>query len=167
MKKEEGLKIGKIISAFLFIILLSSFLIPSILAANPGHSASAVSAGTFPEGNFSFQGNVGIGTASPASLLDIATTASYGTPVILTFSGRSSTSTIVPYTSMGFAVENNGAASYGASSLFYTSYNGASYERMRIGWKGNVTIGTLAGTGTAYVCADANGVLYRKTTACV
>jgi hypothetical protein len=57
-----------------FILTLMFFLatlVPLVNAANPGHSAQAISPGTFAAGNYSFNGSVGIGTATPANTLNV------------------------------------------------------------------------------------------------
>jgi|GEM_PF-6321983 len=43
---------------------------------------------------------------------------------------------------------------------------GGRAERMRIDSSGNVKVNNLAGTGNAYACINANGVLFRSATPC-
>jgi len=78
VKAGNGIGLGRqalviIFLSFMFtaFIFVSSFSTPVFATSNPGHPASQVDPGTFPAGNFSFQGNVGIGTTAPSQKLEV------------------------------------------------------------------------------------------------
>ena len=69
---------SKEIISLIFTALLFLIFIVFASAADPGHSVSALSAGTFPAGNYAFLNNVtvnekvGIGISNPAEKLEVA-----------------------------------------------------------------------------------------------
>jgi hypothetical protein len=103
-------------------------------------------------------GNVGIGTSSPGSRLDVASTTD-GDTIRVSFPSAATGSTgggiqFRAFTNSAVLVEQgriqtictDGSASYGGDMRFMTAGSGALAERMRINQSGNVGIGTSSPT---------------------
>jgi len=112
--------------------------------------------------------NVGIGTTSPASKLDINTGASTGTTDMITLGGLDNASTKQTYAVIQMGIENNTASSEQGNILLQTvesgtvrtriNLNGSGYqafsnggtEQMRITSAGVVQVGNNNGTGEVF-----------------
>ena len=117
-------------------------------------------------------GNVGIGTTSPASKLDINTGGSTGTQDLITLSGLDNASTKQTYATLRMGIENSTAGSEQGNLHLQTVesgtvrdrilLNGSGYqafsnggtERMRIDSSGNVGIGTSSPTNKLHVSSS-------------
>ena len=112
-------------------------------------------------------GNVGIGTASPTSNLDVVNSSASGTGAVTTIrlnhpgttagDGPRLLFTSGSSTTGGCAIAGTGQAVNSANMVFYA---GGNTERMRIDSSGNVFINTTsnAGTAPAYINTVFNGV---------
>jgi hypothetical protein len=119
--------------------------------------------------------NVGIGTTSPASKLDINTGASTGTTDMITLGGLDNASTKQTYAVIQMGIENNTASSEQGNILLQTvesgtvrtriNLNGSGYqafsnggsERMRIDSSGNLLVGGTSVRDGAKVSIDTSG----------
>jgi hypothetical protein len=131
--------------------------------------ASAVGAGTFPIGDFTFQGKVGIGYAGAATALDVTGAAQVngaarrvvrffdnsdmaaGVGGGIDFLGKYSTAGAISLFANMKGVKSNGTSGdFGGDLVFSTDdANGSVIERMRIGSTGQVVIAASASNPTA------------------
>jgi hypothetical protein len=148
--------------------------------AGAGNSASNILTVGDNDDNIDFvvrgDGNVGIGTSSPAEKLEVyGTEASGGVEILLTNVGEGG-GTTVPYTAIRSklnSLRNGGEIRFGRDSgytgesssdsniQFYTAVNNVNTEAMRINSSGNVGIGTSTPSANLEVRgASSNGQIY-------
>jgi hypothetical protein len=133
------------------------------LSSSAGGNVIFMTSSTTERMRITSTGNVGIGTASPAGILNVAgTNAAHGTtgipsiPTLLLFRATSSASNYA-----GLVIQTEVASS---NFGLYSNQNGALFyhggsERMRIASGGSLTINNLSGSGNRIVVANSGGTL--------
>lgn len=88
---------------------------------------------------------------------------------IVAFHGQTydGTQWITPASFMYVVDGTPSAGSVPTAMIFKTGTINPTPERMRISSDGEITMSNLTGAGSAYVCVDANGVLFRSTSPCL
>ena len=132
-------------------LVLMSF---SVSAATVSHSASEVMPGGFASGDYSFDGNVGIGTSVPTQLLTVEKN-NANTNLLIKSIGTGNWAQLL------YGDEDSdtvGAVIYNHNSDFM-AFHVNDNEKMRISENGNVGIGAIPDVGRKLVINDTNAVL--------
>jgi len=147
-------------------------------------NSGGIVASILNSGGATFNGSVGIGSAATGYKLEVydalpalfvttsdATTSSYagvafkrntklnGNGNGFLFSALNSSDTNAEYGYFGSIIESNTASSENGAFVWSPIVAGVRTEKMRLSSSGNLTVISLAGTGTRMVVADNNGIL--------
>lgn len=152
LEERHTHKVISLDKVVIFLAVALLFLMPMVVAANPGHGASSISSGTFETGNYTFPNSlfvtdrVGIGTASPTVSLTVVGSSKFTSPVDdsgVYYDTVNSTHRTGMFFSAGGTPDWQVRSSPSSGDLQFYSYDAGEWL-LNLGGDGNVGIGTIS-----------------------